>query len=95
MSRLPIRPDRTEMVDWAQNTPSVTSRFNRSVTASLNHCFHASVQVPPSLSQKLTKYNISPKSVYHGSPKQSFEPFLPSEACEQRFIKMRLCDRMN
>ena len=72
---------------WAKNTPSVTSRLNRSITAGLSLCFHASVRVLPSLSQKHTKCNISPKSVYHGSPKQSFEPFLPSEVCEQRLIK--------
>ena len=31
--------------------------------------------------------NISPKSVCHGSPKQSFGAFLPSEVCEQNNVQ--------
>ena len=65
------------------------------IAARQNHCFQASVQVLPSLNQKHPKHsNILPKLVYHGSPKQSFGLFLPSEVCEPVFMKMWLCDWM-
>ena len=58
-----------------KNSPSITSHRNRAITAHRNHCFHASVQVLPSRNQKFTKYNISPKSGYHSSPKPLFSCF--------------------
>ena len=71
-----------------KNPPSVTSRLNWSTTTSLNYCFYASMQVLPSLSKKHTECNMSPKSVYHDSPKQSFGPFLAPEVLEQMFIQI-------
>ena len=79
----------------AKNTPSVTSRLNRSIMARLNHCFHASVHVLPSLSQKDTRCNVSPKSVNHGSPKPPFSCFgagapFPESKTHQVYVTSRL-----